>query len=466
MIYVVDYPNKWMKWEDSEILKRFNLLLSMIIYLCIESVLYTVILVIIEYFSYSSRQVGEGKIETDINDRKVLREIERANEEMNVKKENYSVRIKNLRKIYGSGGCSCNKKTTVAIKNMNFCVEPGECFGLLGLNGAGKTTAFKCITQEISPTNGAIYVNGIDTYNNFNQISSIIGYCPQYEAIFDYLTVEENLRFFARMKGVKLKYLDQLVKAMISEMALDKYAKKTVRRLSGGNKRKLSVAVSLLCNPQIILLDEPSTGMDPEARRFMWLIIHKTIKFGKKNSVIMTTHSMDEAETLCKRMGIMVNGEFVCLGKAFQIKERYGYGYEINIRIKPLNSKQLNEFIQILNKEQYDLLVQTVGEDIVRANYDQEPVDVKGKLYKRFLTYNPADIKTIDNREGRIVFKDIRAFADTADKGEDYLAMVIYGVTADRKAYVLDIYYTQDDMETTEIEAVVYGSKDISPFIN
>lgn len=113
--------------------------------------------------------------------------------------------------------------------------------------------------------------------------------------------------------------------------------------------------------------------------------------------------------------------------------------------------KMLNP--SILNKQQYDLLIQTIGEDIVRANYDQEPIDVKGKLYKRLLTYNPADIKTIDNPDGKIVFKEIRGRADTADQGDDYLAMTIYGVTADKKAYVLDIYYTQDDMEITEEEA-------------
>lgn len=113
--------------------------------------------------------------------------------------------------------------------------------------------------------------------------------------------------------------------------------------------------------------------------------------------------------------------------------------------------KMLNP--SILNKQQYDLLIQTIGEDIVRANYDQEPIDVKGKLYKRLLTYNPADIKTIDNPDGKIVFKEIRGRADTADQGDDYLAMTIYGVTADKKAYILDIYYTQDDMEITEEEA-------------
>ena len=108
----------------------------------------------------------------------------------------------------------------------------------------------------------------------------------------------------------------------------------------------------------------------------------------------------------------------------------------------------------ILNKDQYNLLIQTVGEDIVKANYDQEPVDIKGKLYPHYLTYNPADIRTSENLNGRIRFKDIRARADTADQGADYLSMIIYGVGLTGKtAYVLDIYYTQDPMEITEQEA-------------
>lgn len=114
----------------------------------------------------------------------------------------------------------------------------------------------------------------------------------------------------------------------------------------------------------------------------------------------------------------------------------------------PETGKMLNP--KILSKEQYDNLVQTIGEDIVKANYDQEPVDLKGRLYKVFLEYNTADIRTIDNPNGKIVFKDIRARCDTADTGEDYLCSIVYGVTADKKAYVLDIIYTQDDMEVTE----------------
>lgn len=118
---------------------------------------------------------------------------------------------------------------------------------------------------------------------------------------------------------------------------------------------------------------------------------------------------------------------------------------------KLVDSSMLNP--TILNKKQYDLLTQTIGEDIVDANYNQNPIDKKGKLYSYLQTYDPDNIKTIDNPEGRIVFREIRASADTADQGEDYLSMVIYGVTTNRKAYILDIYYTQDPMEVTEKEA-------------
>ena len=359
MIYVVDYPDDWYFFEESEIIKHFNLLLSMIIYLCVESILYTVILVIIEWMFYRSfKEIDDGKIGINTNDSNVLKEIEKANENSGIirvttEKEvsdnfEYAVRVKNLRKVYSTG---CRSEPTVAIKNMCFCVEPGECFGLLGLNGAGKTTTFKCITQEIMPDNGKIYINGIDMRNNFNRLSSIFGYCPQFDAIFEYMTVYENLEFYAKIKGVKKDYLQMVVNAMIQEMSLGEFTNKIASRLSGGNKRKLSVAISFLCSPSIVLLDEPSTGMDPEARRFMWSVIHKISTKGKKASVIMTTHSMDEAETLCKRMAIMVNGEFVCMGKAGEIKERYGYGYEIEVRIKPLSEKK---FQNILNENSLD----------------------------------------------------------------------------------------------------------------
>jgi len=356
MMLALEYDD-WYKKPESFLLREFNLALGPILYLTGEIVVYTVILIIIESFSYFSCGVSDYRISSDINDSKVLKEADLANQEPELigvtdetgksNKKEFSVRIKNLQKNYSNGLCS----TTQAIKNMSFCVEPGECFGLLGLNGAGKTTTFKCITQELSPSHGKIYINGRDMRNKFSELSSIFGYCPQFDAIFEYMSVYENLEFYGRIKGIKAEYLNRVVMAMIEEMSLGEFTHKIAGRLSGGNKRKLTVAISFLCNPPIVLLDEPSTGMDPEARRFMWSVIHKISTKGKKASVIMTTHSMDEAETLCKRMAIMVKGEFVCLGKSGEIKEKYGYGYEIEVRIKPLSEIK---FEKIINEKNLD----------------------------------------------------------------------------------------------------------------
>ena len=376
MILMVEYDN-WYLLEDDFILKKFNLLLGPILYLVIEFVVYTFILILIENFSSHSSEVSDSRIKTNIDDSKVLKEIEVANKETEqigvtdengrTNKKEFSVRIKNLQKYYSNGCCS----QTQAIKNMSFCVEPGECFGLLGLNGAGKTTTFKCITQELSPSHGKIYINGRDMRNHFSELSSIFGYCPQFDAIFEYMSVYENLEFYGKIKGIKPDYLHKVIMAMIEEMSLGEFTNKIAGRLSGGNKRKLTVAISFLCNPPIVLLDEPSTGMDPEARRFMWSVIHKISTKGKKASVIMTTHSMDEAETLCKRMAIMVNGEFVCLGKAGQIKEKYGYGYEIEVRIKPISEikfesilidKDLDKNIKI-NMDNINVILKRLGKE-------------------------------------------------------------------------------------------------------
>ena len=283
-----------------------------------------------------------------------------------INKEDYSVRIKNMQKIYNNG-CNIITKPTMGVKNISFTVNYGECFGLLGLNGAGKTTIFKAITEEHNPTHGSIYINGLNIIQNFDKVKLMFGYCPQFDAIFPYMTVYENLEFYSRIKGVAPEKLKEIIQAMIESMTLTKYTNKVAGRLSGGNKRKLSVAISMICNPPIVLLDEPSTGMDPEARRFMWAVIHKLTSKSDSNCVIMTTHAMDEAETLCRRMDIMVNGEFVCLGTSNYIKETYGYGYDIDVRIKPLEQEKLNEIVKSLGlKRNYKVTNMEEVRDILK----------------------------------------------------------------------------------------------------
>jgi len=320
-----------------------------------------------------------------------------------INKNDYSVRIKNMQKIYNNG-CNILTKPTVGVKNISFTVNYGECFGLLGLNGAGKTTIFKAITEEHGLTHGSIYINGLNIVQNFDRIKLMFGYCPQFDAIFPYMTVYENLEFYSRIKGVAPEKLTEIIQAMIESMTLTKYKNKLAGRLSGGNKRKLSVAISMICNPPIVLLDEPSTGMDPEARRFMWAVIHKLTSKSDSNCVIMTTHAMDEAETLCKRMGIMVNGEFVCLGTSNYIKESYGYGYDIDIRIKPFEQSKMNELIKSLGLKRNHKLhtldeVKDILKRINKNNYIKylEKEGVGRKVYHEVIVNGDITLQALIN---------------------------------------------------------------------
>ena len=410
-IYSYEFTtDEYYSLSKNSILVKYQYLLSLIIFCSSEIVVYTILFIISEMKTYSFKRPTNEILVSKIKDEEVQKEIKIANqiEEPFLPSDNYNenndllttepnqknqlaVKVTNLRKVYGNGCCS--RETNVAIENLNFCIEPGECFGLLGLNGAGKTTTFKCITQEISQDNGEIRVFGQDIRGNFDKLKEIFGYCPQFDAIFEHLTVYENLEFYATIKGVRQELIHSLITNMLIEMSLNEFTNKIAGRLSGGNKRKLSVAISMIGNPPIILLDEPSTGMDPEARRFMWSVIHKLSTKGRKSSVIMTTHSMDEAETLCRRMGIMVNGEFVCLGTANQIKDKYGYGYEADVRIKPMTQEKQRELMdqyrigwdtKVNNDNLRDLLV-VLGKE----NYFDELKEGRlGERLKKSITLN------------------------------------------------------------------------------
>lgn len=252
--------------------------------------------------------------ELGTNDEEVIRESEKINN-IDPTSSEYSIVVKNLEKSFSG---------FKAVNNVSFGLNYGECFALLGVNGAGKTTTFKCLTNEIIPSQGSIYISGKDCVKNFHDVRRLIGYCPQFDAIFEYMTVDENLRYYSLIKGIPFDKRDDMINSIIEEMKLGDQLNKEAGNLSGGNKRKLSVAIALIGNPPIIFLDEPSNGMDPEARRFMWAVIQKITTERKKSSVILTTHSMEEAENLCRRMSIMVNGKFKTLGTSTGIKDRYG----------------------------------------------------------------------------------------------------------------------------------------------
>ena len=289
--------------------------------------------------------ISDSKISIpeNVNDSYVKNEIIKAKSK---NESNYAIKIINLIKDFYGGPfgfkifSSCYKKTR-AVRDISLCLNYGECFGFLGVNGAGKTTTFKCLSKEILPTYGKIYIDNKEINEDFDKVRSLIGYCPQFDAIFESLTVYENLEFYGLIKGARKDKINSIINALMEEMNLISFKDKESGRLSGGNKRKLSVAIAIICNPPIILLDEPSTGMDPEARRYMWGVIHRMSLNRKKSSIIMTTHSMEEAETLCKRIAIMVDGQFKCLATSDEIKEKYGFGFEINLQINNPNFEEL-----------------------------------------------------------------------------------------------------------------------------
>lgn len=156
------------------------------------------------------------------------------------------------------------------------------------------------------------------------------------------MTVEEHLDYYVSLKGITKDKRKDLIEKEIKEMNLEEHRKKPAGTLSGGNKRKLSVAVCVIGNPPIILLDEPSAGMDPEARRFMWQVVAKISQERKKSAVILTTHSMEEAEALSTKMGIMVKGGiFRCFGSSQHIKNKFGTGYEIEVKVRKISEEEL-----------------------------------------------------------------------------------------------------------------------------
>ena len=445
IIYVRNYPREeYIQFKGDEMIKHFDLMLVLIIFSSIECILYTILFIIMESRSYSFKKPTDKLLLSEIVDEGVKKEIKKVNtkQEMLIPNENknsiisedivsipvndeiMAVKVRNLRKIYNAG-CFSGKEV-MAIKNMNFCVENGECFGLLGLTGAGKTTTFKCITQEIPHDNGEIFIYGNDINGQYNELNKLVGYCPQFYAIFENLTVYENLEFYAKIKGIKNSYINQLVTFMIIELSLTEFTNKISGHLSGGNKRKLSVGISMIANPPIILLDEPSTGMDPEARRFMWSVIHKMSTSGRKSSVILSTNSMDEAESLCKRIGIMVDGEFVCLGTANEIKEKYGYGYETNVTIRSMTQKEQRD---ILDKYSLDYNLRINNENL----YSILSVLGKQNFYDEFKPGRLGEkIQKNINLNGSIsveVLLDFIFFVENAIKfikcGRDYFEQII-----------------------------------------
>ncbi|KAL5259612.1 hypothetical protein ACHWQZ_G009905 [Mnemiopsis leidyi] len=246
-----------------------------------------------------------------------------------------SVVMFNLHRQYGK---------MTAVQNLSLGIAKGECFGLLGVNGAGKTTTFNMMTGDTVMTSGKGYLYGNDVTKQLRTAQKFIGYCPQFDAFIDYLTGRELLEMFANLRGVPKPAIDQTVDEVIKMFNLEDHADKECRSYSGGNKRKLSTGIAIIGSPPLIFLDEPTAGMDPTARRFLWDVLSYLRAAGC--SIVLTSHSMEECEALCTRIVIMVNGACRCLGSIQELKNTYSQGYTVNILVEPENQSEVVKFVE------------------------------------------------------------------------------------------------------------------------
>mmetsp|Transcript_25995 Transcript_25995/g.47138 ORF Transcript_25995/g.47138 Transcript_25995/m.47138 type:complete len:648 (-) Transcript_25995:149-2092(-) len=321
-----------------------------VIFLGVESVLYILITIQIDIISTKPKagillkklidfltfkwlfrhkeQTHDAQITAEDED--VIAENERVHEG---RADNDLIVLNRLSKVYQ------NKKR--AVDHMSLGIPPGECFGLLGINGAGKTSTMAMLTAEFPPSSGDARLAGFSVSNEPEQTRRRIGYCPQFDAHFANMTGWEHIELYAVIKGVPHDLLEEVVASKLNEVGLSELdGKRLSSGYSGGMKRKLSVACATIGAPQIVFLDEPSTGMDPVSRRDLWKVISRMVKGrnempdSEKASVILTTHSMEECEALCPRIGIMAGGKLRCLGSSQHLKNRFGQGYQIEMKVK------------------------------------------------------------------------------------------------------------------------------------
>lgn len=219
--------------------------------------------------------------------------------------------VKNITKSYGK---------TQAVRGISFSIKDGECYGLLGPNGAGKSTTINMLSMLFAADSGQISINNIDVAKANGQMKRMLGVVPQEIALYDNFTALENILFWGSIYGVKGKVLHDKADELLKWVGLYDRRKDKIKAYSGGMKRRINIACALLHSPKVLLLDEPTVGVDPQSRNLIFELIQQLNKEGM--TIIYTTHYMEEAEKLCKRIGIIDNGLIIAQGTLDELKKQ------------------------------------------------------------------------------------------------------------------------------------------------
>lgn len=250
----------------------------------------------------------------------------------------YSMEVKNLHKNYGD---------FVAVNDLNLKIRKGEVFGFLGPNGAGKTTSIRMMVGLLKPTSGEILINE-------EKIEDVergkIGICPQELVLWENLTCKESLKLMGDMYEVPKDPLKQRINKLLKDLFLEEKADTTVSNLSGGMKRRLNLAMAVIHEPEVVVLDEPSEGLDPQSRRVLWHYI-KSLRDDEGKTVILTTHLMDEADSLSDRIAIIDHGELLRLDTPENLKKEIGEGDVVEMVLSdPEKNRKLVDELEKLDE--------------------------------------------------------------------------------------------------------------------
>ncbi len=229
-----------------------------------------------------------------------------------------SIEVKDLKKYFTGKN---RFKDVKAVDGISFNVKKGELFGLLGPNGAGKTTTINMLCGLLKPTEGTAIVGSYDVRKNLNEVKELISVCPQEAAVFPFLTGRENIEYFGNMHLMSKEKINERAEKLLKLLGLFEANTRKAKAYSGGMKRQLNLIISLINEPSILFLDEPTVGMDPRVRRTTWEFIN-SIK-NQNRTIILTTHYIEEAEALCDRVAIVDYGKLVALGSPKKLMEEH-----------------------------------------------------------------------------------------------------------------------------------------------
>lgn len=243
--------------------------------------------------------------------------------------EEYAIEVQNLTKKFG------DKK---AVNNVSLKVKKGEVFGLLGPNGAGKTTTLKLITTLLKLDGGSVHIFGHDISKESQLVRSMFGLTGQYASVDEDLSGRQNLMLFSRLNGLSRSEAKKRAYELLEEFSLVDAADKAIKDFSGGMRRRLDLAVSLIASPKLIFLDEPTTGLDPRTRTQMWDTIRNLVKNG--STIVLTTQYLEEADELADRIGVIDNGHLVSIGTPSELKKSVGNS---SLKLQLINEADLSQ---------------------------------------------------------------------------------------------------------------------------